>query len=108
MRWLLALLGGDMGIALCRSQQSIGQQACENADQTAIIAEFARRAPATIQLAFMASRSRKRSWHSAGHPRRAQRSFSLGACIEPGHQRVWDGDSQFCAGDFVCLSVLGL
>ena len=55
MRWLLALLGGDMGIALCRSQQSIGQQACENADQTAIISEFARRAPATIQLAFMAA-----------------------------------------------------
>ena len=53
VRWLLALLGGDMGIALCRSQQSIGQQACENADQTPIIAEFARRAPATIQLAFM-------------------------------------------------------
>ena len=55
MRWLLALLGGDMGIALCRSQQSIGQQACENADQSTIIAEFARRAPATIQLAFMAA-----------------------------------------------------
>ena len=55
LRWFLAFVGGDMGIALCRNQQSIGQQACENADQTTIKAEFLRRAPATIQLAFMAA-----------------------------------------------------
>jgi len=54
VRWLLAALGGEMGISLCRSQQSIGQQACENADQAPIIAEFRRRAPATIQLTLMA------------------------------------------------------
>jgi peptide/nickel transport system permease protein len=54
-RWLLAALGGDMGISVCRAQQGIGSEACENADQTPIIAEFARRAPATIQLALMAS-----------------------------------------------------
>ncbi len=32
MRWLLALLGGDMGIAVCRAQQGIAYEACDNAD----------------------------------------------------------------------------
>ncbi|HVU14971.1 MAG TPA: ABC transporter permease [Phototrophicaceae bacterium] len=54
VHWLLSALGGDMGVELCLSQQSIGQEACQNADQTQIVAEYARRAPTTIELAIMA------------------------------------------------------
>ena len=108
MRWLLALLGGDMGIAVCRAQQGIGDEACKNADEAPIIAEFARRAPATIQLALMAAGIAI----VVGIPIGSLAGHSAGSRVvdafEPGDRRDWDGCSRFRAGNSVCLSILGL